>query len=77
MKGVDNDMARLFSGKKPSVDELVERKLLSLSLEELNDMTERRIASLREDTNPGSASQPTTEDWYWGRRGSTGSEEDY
>ena len=33
--------------------------------------------TLREDTLPGAASQPTTEDWYWGRRGSTGTEEDY
>jgi hypothetical protein len=70
-------MPRRFPGKKPSLDELVERKLLSLSLEDLNGLAERHIASLREDTKPGSASQPTVEDWYWGRRGSSGSEEDY
>lgn len=37
----------------------------------------RRTADLKEDTRPGAASQPTTEDWYWGRRGSSGTEEDY
>src|SRR5579884_1089694 len=45
-----------------------------LSVEQLNQLLE---AKLREDTSPASASQPTTEDWYWGRRGSSGSEEDY
>src|SRR5579884_48410 len=58
-------MKRLF--RRPAL-------LESASLQDLNAAIETR---LREDTNPGSASQPTTEDWYWGRRGSSGSEEDY
>jgi hypothetical protein len=36
----------------------------------------RESQSLREAT-PAVALQPTVEDWYWGRAGSSGSEEDY
>jgi len=55
------------------------RPLQDASIQQLNAAIESRIreGALREDTLPGSASQPTTEDWYWGRRGSSGSEEDY
>jgi hypothetical protein len=37
----------------------------------------RRQVHLAEDSRPGSSSQPTIEDWYWGRRGTTPTEEDY
>lgn len=53
---------------------IIRNPFRSITLQEANQAIERR---LREDTLPGSASQPTTEDWYWGRRGSSGSEEDY
>jgi hypothetical protein len=43
-------------------------------LAEANQAIER---SLREDIIPGSDSQPTTEDWYCGRGGGSGTEEDY
>jgi hypothetical protein len=51
--------------------------LQEASVSELNAAIEERVRELREDTNPGSASQPTVEDWYWGRHGSSGTEEDY